>query len=217
MLSAYAVEHKKFDGGKDRKGIYYGIRCYSVSGDLPLDNFPSPEIEIRVLPILERKRIRELLATDTGKALIQQPEDLKRKEKPMNYWDEVKRIRNAVRADSGWSISLEQASKIIDGITEKYGYYFRVDSIFRAVPIAEIEGMIAGLKKRGGNKALYAAAMEEVYKDAGSFVNGDKLEGAEITARKTELEQVIRQLEIEVDEYLGVCCASRIKSQKIAD
>jgi hypothetical protein len=122
----------------------------------------------------------------------------------MNYWDEVKRIRNVVRADSGWSISLEQASKIVDGITEKYGYYFHIDSIFRAVPIAEIEGMIAGLKKRGGNKALYASAIEEVYKDAGSFVNGDKLAEAEITARRNELEQVVRQLEREVKEYLRV-------------
>jgi hypothetical protein len=120
----------------------------------------------------------------------------------MNYWDEVERIRNAIRADSGWSLSLEQVYKIIDGITERNGYYFRMDSIFRAVPIAEIQHMISEMKKRGGDAARHAEAMEEYYKDAGSFVNGEKLEEAEITARKTELEQIVRRLEIEAGEYL---------------
>ena len=116
----------------------------------------------------------------------------------MNYWEEVKRIQVKMRSASIWTA---EASEIIDRITEKHGYYFRVNSIFRAVPIEEIRQMIAEAKKSGGNEAEIAA-VEEVYKDAGSFVIGDKLEEAEVTERQAELEKIVRRLEVEVDEYL---------------
>jgi hypothetical protein len=61
--------------------------------------------------------------------------------------------------------------------------------------------MITEIKKIGGGDAE-VAALEYLNRDAGSFVSGDKLEEAEIAAKQTELEQVVRQLEIEVDEYI---------------
>jgi hypothetical protein len=44
--------------------------------------------------------------------------------------------------------------------------------------------------------------MEEAYKDAGPFVSGEKLTETEINDNKTKLDSVIRQLEIEVSEYI---------------
>jgi hypothetical protein len=136
------------------------------------------------------------LTLHTNYLLIQ--EGFKWQEEPMNYWEEVKRIQIKMRSVS---ILTAEATAIIDGITAKHGYYFRVGGIYRAVPIEEIRHMISEIKKMGGHDAE-ATAMEEAYKDAGNFVNGDKLEEAEIAEKKTELEQVVRQLVIEVDEYL---------------
>jgi hypothetical protein len=116
----------------------------------------------------------------------------------MNYWEEVKRIQIKMRSGSIWTA---EATEIIDKITEKRGFYFRLGGVSRAVPIEEIRNMLSEIKKKGGHDAE-VAVMEEHYKDAGNFVNGDKLEEAEIAERKAELEQVVQQLEIEVDEYL---------------
>jgi hypothetical protein len=63
----------------------------------------------------------------------------------MSYWDEVKRIQVSMRTVS---IYTEEATKIIDGITAKQGYLFRVDSIYNAVPIAEIRQLLSEIKKK---------------------------------------------------------------------
>jgi hypothetical protein len=64
--------------------------------------------------------------------------------------------------------------------------------------------MIAGTKKRGGQFAEMAAQMEAVYRDYpdGSFTPGEKLTDAEISADKDTIEALIRQLELEVAEYV---------------
>jgi len=117
----------------------------------------------------------------------------------MSYWDEVKRIQVSMRSAS---IYTEEATEIIDGITGKHGYIFSINSIYNAVPIEEIRRIISEAKKRGGNDAAMAAEMEEAYKDTGSFVVGEELTETEITENKTALDNVIRQLETEVSEYL---------------
>jgi hypothetical protein len=62
--------------------------------------------------------------------------------------------------------------------------------------------MISEIKKEGGAAAAQAAAMEEAYKDAGRFVVGDELTETEIAGSKTKLDSVIRQLELEVSDYI---------------
>jgi hypothetical protein len=117
----------------------------------------------------------------------------------MSYWDEVKRIQVSMRSAS---IYTKEATEIINGITGKYGYLFTIGAIYKAVPIEEIKRIISEAKKRGGNDAAQAAALEEAYKDAGPFVVGEALTETEITSSKTILDNVIRQLEIEVSEYI---------------
>ncbi|MDR3171822.1 MAG: hypothetical protein LBU17_09380 [Treponema sp.] len=117
----------------------------------------------------------------------------------MNYWDEVKRIRVSMRSAS---IYTSEATEIINGITGKYGYLFTVNHIYQAVPIEEIRRMISEIKKGGGAAAAQAAAMEEAYQDAGRFVVGEELTETEIAGSKTKLDSVIRQLELEVSEYI---------------
>jgi hypothetical protein len=118
----------------------------------------------------------------------------------MSYWDEVKRIQVSMRSAS---IYTEEATKIIDGITAKLGFRFTMDSIYKAIPIEEIQQMISEIKKRGGDAAAQAEELEKAYKDAGPFVAGEKLTETEINDSKTKLDGVIRQLEIEVSEYVG--------------
>ncbi|GHV19471.1 hypothetical protein FACS189494_01160 [Spirochaetia bacterium] len=78
----------------------------------------------------------------------------------------------------------DNATEVIDGITEKYGYYFRIDNkIYRAVPIEEIRQTLSKLKEKGGHD-LEVAAFEKMYKDAGDFVHADRLEESEITEKK---------------------------------
>ena len=117
----------------------------------------------------------------------------------MSYWDEVKRIQVSMRSSS---IYTNEASDIIDGITGKYGYLFTVDNIYNAVPIEEIRKMISAAKKRGGSDAALAAEMEAAYANAGPFAVGEELTEAEIIDKKDELDNVIRQLEAEVEEYV---------------
>jgi len=117
----------------------------------------------------------------------------------MNYWDEVKRIQVSMR---GASIYTEEATKIIDGITGKHGYFFTVNAIYKAVPMEEINRIISEAKKRGGDDAVMAVEMEEAYKDEGPFVVGEELAEAEIIENKAALDNVIRQIEAEVSEYL---------------
>jgi hypothetical protein len=117
----------------------------------------------------------------------------------MNYWEEVERIERKLKRVL---YSTGAAFEVIDKITEKYGYYFRIgNNIYRAVPIEEIRQTLSELKERGGHD-LEVAAFEKMYKDAGAFVHADRLEESEITRKKAELEQVIHHLEIEADEYL---------------
>jgi hypothetical protein len=96
----------------------------------------------------------------------------------MNYWTEVKRIQVSMRSVS---IYTAEATKIINGITGKYGYFFTIDSIYKAVPIEEIKRMISGMKEKGGTVAALAAGLEEFYKDEGPFVCGEELTEAEIS------------------------------------
>jgi len=49
----------------------------------------------------------------------------------MSYWDEVKRIQVSMRSAS---IYTEEATKIIDGITEKLGYFFTVGRYLQSRP-----------------------------------------------------------------------------------
>jgi len=117
----------------------------------------------------------------------------------MNYWNEVKRIQVSMRSAS---IYTEEATKIIDEITGKHGYFFTVGGIYKAVPIEEINRIISDAKSRGGGDAVMAEEMEEAYKDEGPFVVGEELTEAEITESKAALDNVIRQLEVEVSEIL---------------
>ena len=117
----------------------------------------------------------------------------------MNYWNEVKRIQVSMRSAS---IYTEEATKIIDGITGKLGYIFSVTGIYKAVPIEEINRIISAAKERGGDDAIMAAEMEAMYKDEGPFVVGEELTEAEIIDSKPTLDNVIRQLEVEVSKCL---------------
>jgi predicted nucleotidyltransferase len=65
------------------------------------------------------------------------------------------------------SIYTGEAIRITDGITGKIGHFFTIDSIYNAVPIAEIRNPLSEIKKRGGNDSVLAAAIEEFYNDAG--------------------------------------------------
>jgi hypothetical protein len=51
--------------------------------------------------------------------------------------------------------------------------------------------------------------MEEAYRDEGPFVVGEKLTEAEIAANEEKLVSVIRQLEIEVADYINKKNAGR--------
>jgi len=66
----------------------------------------------------------------------------------MNYWNEVKRIQNKLK--TALVIGTAQATDIIDGITGKLGYFFRVDNdIYHAVKRDDVLKMIAELEKKG--------------------------------------------------------------------
>jgi uncharacterized coiled-coil protein SlyX len=112
-----------------------------------------------------------------------------------DYWNEVKRIQVSMRAAS---IYTAEATRIINGITGKYGYLFGVDSIYRATPIEEINRMLAEMKNKGSQYAEQAAIIEECYKNSGPFTAGEKLTQVEITAEKAKLDETIQRLEIEV-------------------
>jgi molybdenum cofactor biosynthesis enzyme MoaA len=119
----------------------------------------------------------------------------------MNYWNEVKRIRDNLRADLG--IGTAQASEIVDGIMGKRGYLFRLDNdIFHAVKRDEVLRMIAELEKKGEQlelveeyKKFYGAKEEE-------YINAGKLTEDELVQNASTLEQVISQLEEEAKEYI---------------
>jgi len=117
----------------------------------------------------------------------------------MSYWDEVKRIQVSMRSAS---IYTEEASKIIDEITGRNGYFFTITNIYEAVPIERINKTISEAKARGRDDALMAAEMEKAYKDEGPFVVGEELSEDDIIERKAELDDVIRKLEAEVSEYI---------------
>jgi hypothetical protein len=79
----------------------------------------------------------------------------------MNYWNEVKRIRDNLRADLG--IGTAQAGEIADGIMGKRGYFFRLDNaIYHAVKRDDVLRMIAELEKKGGQLELVEEFKKEV-------------------------------------------------------
>jgi hypothetical protein len=101
------------------------------------------------------------------------------------------------------SIYTAEATDIIDEITGKRGYLFRIDTVFRAVPLEEIKREIAAAKERGGHDAEQMAEIEEFYNNqAEPFMPAGKLTEAEIASEKAELDETIRQLEAEVAELI---------------
>jgi hypothetical protein len=119
----------------------------------------------------------------------------------MNYWNEVKRIQNKLKF--ALCIPTNQAIDIIDDITAKLGYFFKIDHIYHSDLWDNVLARLAEVKKRGEQLEMIAQ-LEDYYRNEKKYVVAEELEDAEIAERATELDQVVRQLETGVDEYIRV-------------
>ncbi|MDR1948182.1 MAG: hypothetical protein LBQ38_02210 [Spirochaetaceae bacterium] len=119
----------------------------------------------------------------------------------MNYWDEVKRIQ--IKLKTALCIPTNQATDIIGDITGKLGYIFTVNHIYHSVLRDNVLARLAEAKKRGEQPEMIAQ-LEDYYRNEKEYVVAEELEDAEIAECASELDQVVRQLETEVDEYIRV-------------
>jgi hypothetical protein len=118
----------------------------------------------------------------------------------MDYWNEVKRIQ--IKLKSALNTGTQQATEIIDGITGKLGYFFNLNNvIYHSDSRDRILSALAETEKKGEQPELVKERKEH-YQTQNEYVAAEELTDDEMVQKASILEQVVRQLEAEVDEYI---------------
>ena len=118
----------------------------------------------------------------------------------MDYWNEVKRIQ--IKLKSTLSIGTSEASDIIDNITGKLGYIFCIgNSIYHSDSRDRVLSTLAEAKKKGEPPEMIEELIKH-YENKNEYVTAEELTDDEKIKNASTLEQTVRQLETEVDEYI---------------
>ena len=118
----------------------------------------------------------------------------------MDYWNEVKRIQIKLR--SALVTGTQEATEIIEGITGKLGYFFTAgNAIYNSDSRDKVLSALAEAEKKGEQPELIKE-LKKHYENAKEYIVAEKLTDEEKNEKASKLEQVVRQLEAEVDEYI---------------